>query len=195
MKQEKKIEPKVIYDLGSCVLHWTNKARKVWPNAEYVLFDAFDKAEFLYKDYKYHIGVLSDEDNKQVEFYQHDYLPGGNSYYKEIGSNVSHLLFNDSTKCKRNSFTMDTIVKQKNLPLPELAKIDVQGCEIDILRGMQNTLENCKNLIIELQNTEYNLGAPKANESIPIIESMGYKLITPLFQNNGADGDYHFSKE
>jgi hypothetical protein len=31
-------EPKVIYDIGSCVLHWTQAARKLWPNATYIFF-------------------------------------------------------------------------------------------------------------------------------------------------------------
>ena len=39
--KESGFEPKVIYDIGSCVLHWTNKAKQLWPNAKYILFDAF----------------------------------------------------------------------------------------------------------------------------------------------------------
>ena len=78
-------EPKVIYDIGSCVLHWTKIAKKLWPNAKIILFDAFQPAEFLYSGYDYHIGVLSNVDNNIVKFYQNDYHPGGNSYYREIG--------------------------------------------------------------------------------------------------------------
>ena len=78
-------EPKVIYDIGSCVLHWTNIVKKLWPNAKIILFDAFQPAEFLYSGYDYHIGVLSNVDNNIVKFYQNDYHPGGNSYYREIG--------------------------------------------------------------------------------------------------------------
>ena len=63
-------EPKVIYDIGSCVLHWTKIAKKLWPNAKIILFDAFQPAEFLYSGYDYHIGVLSNVDNNIVKFYQ-----------------------------------------------------------------------------------------------------------------------------
>jgi hypothetical protein len=51
-------EPKVIYDIGSCVLHWTNQAKKLWPDAKYILFDAFAPAEFLYKEYGYDYIVM-----------------------------------------------------------------------------------------------------------------------------------------
>ena len=36
----------------------------------------------------YHMGVLSDEDSKEVKFYINDTLPGGNSYYKERNDDV-----------------------------------------------------------------------------------------------------------
>ena len=49
-------------------------------------------------------------------------------------------------------------------------------------------------MIVELQHIEYNQGAFMTNESLPIIESLGWKCDAPLFQNNGPDGDYSFVK-
>lgn len=89
-------EPRVVYDIGACVLHWTTFARTLWPDARYYAFDAFDRAEFLYKraGVEYHMGVLSDRDGREVEFYQNDAQPGGNSYYREIGcGHMSDALF------------------------------------------------------------------------------------------------------
>ena len=87
---------------------------------------------------------------------------------------------------------MSTVVKEHNFPYPDLVKIDVQGCEKDIIKGGIDIIKHAKHLIIELQHVEYNLGAPKCFETIPYIESLGFKLVTPLFCNNGPDGDYHF---
>ena len=86
-------EPKVIYDIGSCVLQWTNEARQIWPNAKIILFDAFSEAQFLYNNYEHYIGVLSDKDNEVVKFYQNTIHPGGNSYYREVGGDSSHIYF------------------------------------------------------------------------------------------------------
>ena len=63
-------EPKVIYDIGCCVLHWSKVAKQIWPDAEIILFDAFDDAEFLYQasGHKYHIGVLGEIDGKIIKF-------------------------------------------------------------------------------------------------------------------------------
>ena len=74
----------------------------------------------------------------------------------------------------------------------DLIKIDVQGAEVDIIKGGLNTINNAKRLIVELQHTEYNQGALKVDQSLPIIEGLGWKCTDPLFQNNGVDGDYGF---
>ena len=166
-------EPKVIYDIGSCVLNWVKEAKKLWPTAKYILFDAYDKVEFLYKDYDYHIGVLSDKDNKFVKFYQSDEHPGGNSYYKEVGSNLSNNIFTEEKAVYKLCKTLDTVVREKGFPSPDLIKMDVQGSEMDIIKGGRNTISKCEHLIVELQDSIYNLGAPLADKTLPYIESLG----------------------
>ena len=182
------IKPKVIYDIGACVLHWTRSAKTVWPEAEYILFDAFGEAEFLYKDYQHHIGVLGDIDGREVKWYQNELIPNGNSYYKENNDGI----FPEDKFTMKCLSTLDAVVKARNFPLPDLIKIDVQGAELDVLKGASEILRHTKHLIVELQHVDYNRGALQFSESIPIIEKMGFKLITPLFASNGPDGDYHF---
>jgi hypothetical protein len=77
-------------------------------------------------------------------------------------------------------------------------KIDVQGAELDILKGMSHTLQNVKHLIVELQHVEYNVGAKQVQESIPLIQSLGFELVSSphvYFCGNGPDADYHFIRK
>jgi FkbM family methyltransferase len=187
-------EPKVIYDIGSCVLNWTKYAKQLWPDAKFYLFDGFDKVEFLYNeyDYEYHIGVLSDKDGKLVNFYQNDALPYGNSYYKEIGHPLSSELFNETHLQNKISYTLDTVANLNKFPSPDLVKINVQGSELDIIMGAQLTFAKTSYLIAKLQKNNYNDGAPLVENSLPIIEKMGWKCVAPLFCDNGVDGDYSF---
>ena len=192
------ISPKVIYDIGASVLHWTNEAKTIWPNADYILFEAMPECEFLYKEnnLQYHIGVLSDVNDREVSFYQNNYHPGGNSYYKENEqiNPESIRLYNESNKKLYKTKTLDSIISSKNLPMPDLIKIDVQGAELDVLKGSKEALKNCKDLILELQIVEYNKGAPLRDEVIKYVENLGFRLISGPFCDNGPDGDYHFSK-
>lgn len=195
IKEKYNFYPNVIYDIGAHLLTWSRLANNIWPDSKIIAFEAMDNVEFLYKEhnFEYSIGVFSDEDDKEVIFYQSNISPGGNSYYKEI-SWASDIYFGKDSERIVKTTTIDTIVKQKNYPLPDMIKIDVQGSELDILKGMKNSLKNCKHIIVELQHINYNHGAPLNTESIPFIESLGYKLESGLFCNNGSDGDYHFKK-
>lgn len=166
-------EPKIIYDIGCCVLHWTDIVRKLWPNAKIILFDALTSGEFLYKDYDYFIGVLSNKDNMIVPFCQND-------------------MYMDDNCFLRKTSTLDTVVKNKKFPLPDLVKINVQGCGEDIIQGGKKTISNTTHLIVELQHTEYNLNAPTTKKTVAFIEKIGFKCVAPLFCNNEPDGDYGF---
>jgi FkbM family methyltransferase len=184
-------EPRVIYDIGSCVLNWTHVARKVWPSAEIIAFDAFEKAEFLYKreNIRYHIGVLGDSDEKIVKFYENERRPEGNSYYRENSRMYPEKVFREIKMAM-----LDTVVEQRNFPLPDLVKIDVQGSEKDLIEGGLGTISNAKHLIVEMQRVDFNIGAPKVEVTLPWIESNGWKCTAPLFCDNGPDGDYGFTK-
>ena len=188
-------EPKIIFDIGACVLHWTNEAQRIWTDAEYIVFDAMDSCEFLYQErgLQYHMGLLSNESGKEVDFYQNDYHPGGNSYYienKEVNPQAPQY-FNESHRKKLCTITLDALVHLKQFPPPDLIKMDVQGAELDILKGAQETIKTAKHIILELQVVEYNKGAPLKDTVIEYMDSIGYECLG-LFSNNGPDGDYHF---
>jgi len=184
------IAPKIIYDIGSAVLHWTRHAKKTWPKSTVFLFDATEEVEFLYEavGHNYHIGVLTDCDHKQVEFYNDPTNIGGNSYYKE---NTAHY---DNVKSRSMvGMTLDTVVETNNYPLPDMMKLDVQGAEIDVLRGAQRCLQHCCDVILEAQHVDYNRGAPKVDEVIDFMTSIGYELVNTITKNS-IDGDYHFKR-
>ena len=188
-------EPKVIYDIGACVLHWTNEAQRIWDQAEFIAFEAMDASEFLYQErgLKYHMGVLSDVSGKEVDFYQNDYHPGGNSYYKEneeVNPDTVNY-FNESNRRRLRTVTVDAVHRLKQFPDPDMIKMDVQGAELDVLKGALETLQTVKHVILELQVIEYNKGAPKRDEVIAYMDSIGYDC-QGIFSNNGPDGDYHF---
>ena len=189
------LEPMVVYDIGACVLHWTDRVKQIWPNAEVIAFEAADVHEFLYQEsgIRYHIGVLSDESGKEVNFYQNDEAPGGNSYYREnaeIQPAAAHL-YADKYLRKLKTITLDAVANLKQFPPPDLIKMDVQGAELDVLKGAQETIKTAKHIILELQIVEYNKGAPLKDTVIEYMDSIGYDCLG-LFSNNGPDGDYHF---
>ncbi len=190
-------EPKVIYDIGSCVLHWTRHAKRLWPDAEIILFDANHHCEFLYTDYKYYMGILSNVSNTKVKFYLNEMSPGGASYYKEIGSADSEKLYPSNRYYMVQSMRLDDVVKERGFPLPDLVKMDVQGAERDVMEGGIETLKHARHLIMEIpkKGVCYNQNAPSGESTIKFAEQQGWICSAPLFSDNGIfDGDFGFSR-
>lgn len=194
LKNDYKFVPNVIYDIGSSLLHWTRHAKRVWPESNVYLFDAFAPAYIFYNGYTYNLDLLSDVDNKELKFYQNDFHPGGCSYYREIGSEHSKFIYPEDQYIIKKSRSLDSLVQENKYPIPDLIKIDVQGAELDILKGAMKTLSNVKCLIIELQHTQYNEGAPLVNVTKKYLEDNGWFCIAEKFSFNGhnADDDYCF---
>ena len=190
----------IIYDIGSSVLHWTQNASNLWKNSIIYPFDAMTEMKLFYdeyniqnnKNYQYNIGVLCDEDYKRINFYQNDELSGGNSYYKEIGHKDSHIIFTENHIKHKIGMKLETVVKNKNIPMPDLIKIDVQGAELDILKGSMNVINHAKFLIVELQHTQYNEGAPMCNITCDFLIENGWQVYAEKFCNNGPDADWCF---
>ena len=190
----KGFRPKVIFDIGACVLHWTKWARKVFPEAEYYMFDAWDALGPFYeaRGEKYHLGVLGSEDHKEIPFYQNAEAPWGNSIYKE-----NSKTFGDEHMIQKVMRTLDSVVQEKGWPRPDLVKIDVQGAEMDIIKGALETFRDAKYLIVEMQHVDYNKGAPKFDVVGSWLEGQGWECIAWRFARGGSldvDGDYLFRR-
>ena len=191
-------KPIVIYDIGANVLNWTKEATKVWPDSEIVLFDAVSsfKDYYLKSKNKFFIGVLGDSDDRDVNFYQNSMHPAGNSYYKEIGHENSDIIYPESNYSTEKTSTLSTVVKKFDFPMPDLIKFDVQGAELDIIKGSLDIINRAKYLIVEIQNTQYNKNAPLLNETVDFLQTNGWELLTQKpFCDNGPDGDYCFKKK
>ena len=201
MKYEQSKKPKVIYDIGSNCLHWSRAAKTIWKDANIYHVDGYEEFQRLYdmRKVNYAIEVLSDRDHKTITYHQNITNHGGCSYYElnydDFPYNIEAFKNEHYDNSTRVTKTLDTLVREKGWPEPELIKMDVQGCELDIIKGAVNTIRYCPDIILELQNKEYMKGAPMRDEVIAYMKSIGYTLVSHFVQNaSDADGDYHFSK-
>lgn len=193
------IQPKVIYDIGACVLHWTRHAADVWPDAKIVAFEAMKDTEFLYQEQgmPYVSGAaLYHTDQVVLNFFENVTHPGGNSIYREnpaLSPDAVHL-FPTEKAVKRVGMRLDTLVDMYKFPPPDVIKIDVQGAELDVLKGADRALESCKDVIIELQFDEYNIGAAGYNTVAEYLRSKGFEQVGDAFSRTKYDADFHFRK-
>jgi len=200
LKYWNNFEPKVIYDIGANCMHWYQHARHCWPEAEYYLIDGTKEFEFLYKSSgeKYSTEILSDIDHKEVTYYENIKNTGGNSYYPlnydDFPYNIEAFKNEYYKETKRTTRTLDSIVKENGWKKPDLIKMDVQGAELDIIKGAKETIQSCGHIILELQNKEYMKGAPMIDTVVEYMKSIGYEPISNICIStvDQVDGDYHF---
>lgn len=197
MRDRQGIYPRVIYDIGACTLHWYMAARAVWPKARIICFEAMFSAEQLYKRHgvEYYIALLGNNGSR-VDFYENTHDPAGNSYYKEnpaINPQALHY-YNDTHKTSRYTRSLDSIQRERQFPLPDLIKMDVQGAELDILQSSPICLAHSQNIIAEVQSQRYNQGAPLEAEVNQFLLQNGFQIVSPRFSGTSIQGDSHFGR-
>jgi FkbM family methyltransferase len=160
---------KVVYDVGSYDGSWAKSIAKThFPNAKLYLFEANNR-HFPYEsglaDGSFNFLLSNDVSPK-------DYFAiggTGDSIYRE---NTQY--YHSVEPRKMISETMDNLVSKYNLPLPDFVKIDVQGSELDVLKGMAKILSGVRYLIIETNLQNYNSGAPSASSVIDFLKDEGF---------------------
>ena len=167
---KKGVKIDVIYDIGAFRGEWSNLLNKTsLKNKEFFLFEANEaNREYLQKlDFKYFIEVLSDKE-KNVEFYSQ--VSTGDSYFVE----QTNVYNNDCKPKIKKTNTIDNVIKNNNLPLPNLIKIDTQGSELDILKGAKDSISSCSLIYLECPIIEYNLRSPNLDNYIQYLNSIGF---------------------
>lgn len=167
---ENKIEINTVYDVGAFQGDWTKLLKKTsLKNSKFYLFEANIENEIYLRNsgHKYFINVLSDK-NKSVKFYSK--VHEGDSYFPEKTN------FYDNTFVPKNlkAITLNEIQKKNQIPKPDFLKIDTQGSEIDILKGGNEILDNCKIILLECPIISYNTGAPTLSNYIEYLDKINY---------------------
>lgn len=159
--------PDLIIDVGAYEGYWSRLARKVFPHAPILLVEPqVEKQSLLYT-------AISEIGNARL----HQCALAADSdehpfYVMETGSS----LLSENSNVARNVHTLKTetldslLVKASNVFL----KIDVQGGELGVLAGGQQTLKVCSLVQLEVALLPYNEGAPTFLQVVSYMDEQGF---------------------
>jgi FkbM family methyltransferase len=170
--RDKGFNPKTIIDCGAYVGRWTQMARRIFPDAVFLMLEANPAKERRLKEVqeaapattRYAIAVIGAESRPSVRFYQ---MESGSSVFEEQ-SGVPRNIMESPMR------TLDEIVLEKNLTDVHFIKLDVQGYELEILKGAPEALRTVLAVLMEVSFLQYNAGAPLFAEVIRFMDERGF---------------------
>lgn len=178
---KKGFDPAGIIDVGAYQGDWTTMVRRVFDAPVLMVEAQKDKKQHLEAmcDANVHLAscVLSAEVGKFVTFYE---METGSSFFEEQ-SNAPR---------KSDVYVTDTLDHVADgMPGPLFLKIDVQGAELEVLKGGQKTLSRCEFVQLEVAMLPYNKGAPTFLEVVTYMDNRNFVPldISGLSRPNGID--------
>jgi FkbM family methyltransferase len=171
--KEINFEPGFILDIGAYRGQWSKQVRQIYPNVKMVMFEAQEsKTEELIKikmevePCELFITLLGSETRENVVFYE---METGSSIYEE-NTNYERTIRHKKMK------KLDDFDLKFDLFSGGFLKLDVQGSEIDVIRGAKKIIERTDVVLMEMNLLNYNEGAPALNVVIQELDNLGFSV-------------------
>lgn len=161
--------PSAILDIGAFEGEWTKMCSGIFPDANYLMFEAQETKLSKLKGLKsnkidYHIGLLGPESNTKSKFYINETVSSALPETEKSNQDFAEI----------QMYTVDEVVQLKGLFKVDFIKLDVQGFELEVLKGASNTLSNAEVVLMEVSLIEINKGAPLIHEVMSFMSNKGY---------------------
>lgn len=164
-------KPNIIFDVGASDGTWSVELANIFPHANYFLFEPLpecqSKLENLVKtrsNFRYFDCALGACD-AVIDFNQH---AGQSSFFASpqwLGK-----------KTRVSVHPLDELLSKQSIPWPDLLKADIQGYELEMLKGAGKCLENCSFLLLELSWLQIYEGGCTAGEVMGYLAERGFHV-------------------
>jgi FkbM family methyltransferase len=173
--RENGFSPVAVLDVGANVGEWSRMVSSVFPSTRILMFDGNPENEPALRETvreigsrsECFIGLLGPEKNGAVTFYKPDAGNTGSSILPELTS------FEKETITLPMD-TLDSLTESAALQGPLLLKLDVQGFELEVLKGARRTLQLSEAVIMEASLLPYNAGAPLFADVVAFMNEQGF---------------------
>ncbi|OAS27776.1 hypothetical protein A5481_00140 [Methylobacterium platani] len=185
--------PAGLLDIGAHDGHFARAARRIFPDAHILMVDALaEKGPVLARtaaeigNAAHAIALLGDRETEGTPFFvvdtaaRPDLVTTGSSKFRE---NADFPMEERRVPQRR----LDGLVAGRGVPFA-FVKLDVQGAEVEVLRGLGDRLAEVEVILLELSLLDYNEGAPLIGEALGALAAMGFVLYDVVDEHRYRDG-------
>ena len=165
-----------VLDIGACKGTWSRELQKVFGSAECVLVEPIAYAEL--RDFPNVHQALLYSSETEVDWYERQNT--GDSIFKE---RTAH--FADVQPVRRRTTTLQKLLGNQRF---DLVKLDVQGAELEVMKGGEALIRRADFVLLELPFMgQYNTAAPTFLEHMVYMDGLGFvPYEIPEFHREGA---------
>jgi FkbM family methyltransferase len=179
------LNPKTTLDIGAHVGGFTRSLLTQFPNCQVIMVEANPKCESHLQNIgvKYEMVALSDYNgvaNLYIE--NNDDIGTGASLYKENTN-----WYSEGKKQTVTTKRLDDCNYFDGAPI-DLIKMDVQGSELDVVKGGLNTIKNATFVMMETSLLQYNQGAPLIDSVVERMISLDFCMWDIVEYHKLSDG-------
>jgi FkbM family methyltransferase len=177
----KKNPPKVIYDIGANRGTWTLLAKSLYPESE---IHAFEPLESLEKEFRKNTASL-----QNVHWHGAALGSRRENSFMTVNSSIdtSSLLplakegkkewnVSEAGKTSVEIWPLDTLREVAQLPWPNLIKLDVQGYELECLKGAIECLSQKPTILCEISFKQFYQNQPRFSDLVSFLGSLGFEI-------------------
>ena len=164
--------PRAVIDVGAWIGDWTEHVHAIFPDAQFLMVEANPAKKLGLEAVATRLGPSV---RLRMALLGPEARSGARFYAMEAGSSVLRENTNfDRQELALEMTTLDTVSEATALQGPLLLKVDVQGYELEVLRGGVRTLARADVVLLEVSLLEYNQGAPLMPEVVAFMNSAGF---------------------
>jgi FkbM family methyltransferase len=165
------VDPKVIYDVGAARGEWSRFAHELWPAARIVGVEPNERNVPLLDQVKrdlpafdYRRAFLGPE-KKVVKYVERDTQT----------SLVDNAGVSGAANAEAQMTTLDDVAAELGAA-PQLLKMDVQGFELEVLKGATRSLTGIEVILLEANFIRFGPQLPLAHEVIAFLAERGFVI-------------------